>query len=155
MKDMYVIATRSTIIGSLVTGVLAGALTWGISLFLQRYVIEPIFCRNADSFSVCANGGTYAFNIALILTAFLAVIALVRLGGYRPLLVAFAVVATLWSANTWLGVNSWWEATLWISFLSGLAYLVYSWIARITSFPFSVLLMALVVVAARVIIVRS
>lgn len=155
MKDMYVVATRSTVIGSAVIGLVAGALTWGLSLVLQKYFVEPVFCHTVDSFGVCANGGTIAFNIALIITAIAAVVALVRVEGYRPLLVAIAVIATLWSANTWLGVQSWWEATLWMSFLSMLAYLVYSWIARITIFPASVLLMVIVIVAARFIVATT
>jgi hypothetical protein len=155
MKDMYVIATRKTVIGSALIGVIAGAVTWGLNLLLQRFFIEPVFCRTADSFSICANGGTYAFNTALIVIAILSVIALVRVGGYRPLLVAIAAVATLWSANTWLGVYSWWEAALWLSVLSGFTFLGFSWIARIINFPVSVLLMAIVVILARIIVVRS
>jgi hypothetical protein len=155
MKDMYVVASRTTIIGSGLIGFVSGALAWGISLVLQKYFIEPIFCHSVTSFGICSNGGTYAFNTALIIAAIVAVIALVRVEGYRPLLVAIATVATLWSANTWLGVQSWWEATLWMALLSALAYLVYSWIARIVNFPVSVVLMVLVVVAARLIIATS
>ena len=155
MKDIYVVSTRSAVIGSAIIGLVAGALTWGLSLVLQRYFVEPVFCHSVDSFGVCANGGTIAFNIALVVTAVAAVVALVRVEGYRPLLVAIAAVATLWSANTWLGVQSWWEATLWLSLLSMLAYLVYSWVARITIFPISVLLMAIIVVAGRLIVALS
>lgn len=155
MKDMYVVATRLTVIGSAIVGLVAGALTWGLSLVLQRYFVEPVFCHSVDSFGVCANGGTIGFNIALLIVAVAAVVALVRVEGYRPLLVAIAAIATLWSANTWLGVHTWWEATLWMSLLSMIAYLVYSWIARITIFPVSVLLMAIVVVAARLIIATA
>lgn len=152
---MYVVATRGTIIGSAVIGLVSGALSWGLSLVLQKYFVEPVFCRSADSFGICANGGTLAFNLALVLVAIAAVIALVRVEGYRPLLVAIAAVATLWSANTWLGVQSWWEATLWMAFLSMMAYLVYSWIARITVFPVSVLLMVIIIVGARLIVAAS
>lgn len=155
MKDMYVIATRRAIVGSALVGALTGALTWVFNLLLQRFFIDPVFCRSADNFSICANGGTYAFNSALIILSIIAVVALVRVGGYRPLLVVIAAVATLWSANTWLGVNSWWEATLWMSFLSMLTYLVHSWLARIINFPISVLLMAIIVITARIIVVRS
>lgn len=155
MKDIYVAAERKTIIGSAVVGAVAGALTWVLNLPLQRFFVEPVFCRNADNFTACANGGSIAFNIALAIAAALAVVALVKISGYRPLLVAIAVVATLWNANRWLGVQTWWEATLWMTMLSALAYLLYSWVARVAAFPLSVVVMVVLVVIARLVVASA
>ena len=152
MKDFYVPAETRTIVNSTVVGAVAGALTWGLSLLVQKYFLEPVFCRSSDSFMACANGGSISFNLSLIIVSIAAVAALVRVGGYRPLLVAIAAVATLWSANEWLGAFVWWEAVLWLTVLSAAAYLVYSWVARVTSFPASVVIMVMAVVAARLIL---
>ena len=152
MKDIYVAAESRTIISSAVIGAVAGLLTWGLNLLLQKYFVEPVFCRSADNFAVCANGGTVSFNIALVLVAILSVVALVKVSGYRPLLVAIAAVVTFWGANQWLGVQAWWEASLWLAILMSIAYLMYSWIARVASFPVSVILMVIVVIAARFVI---
>ena len=152
MKDMYVTAEPKTIIATGIIGAIVGALTWGVNLLVQRFFIEPVFCRSADNFSVCANGGSLAFNIALVLLAVAAVAALVKIGGYRPLLVAIAVVISFWSANSWLGVQTWWEATLWLSLLMAVAYIGFSWVARIASFPISVAAMVIVVILARLVI---
>ena len=155
MKEFYVQARMATIIASGVIGAVAGAATWGLKTLVERFFVEPVFCRSADSFSLCSNGGTLAFNIALVIMALVAVVALVRAGGYRPLLVAIAAVATLWSANTWLGVQVWWEAAIWLSILSAIAYLIYSWIARISMFAVSVVLMIVIIVVARLVVASA
>ena len=152
MKDFYVTAETRTILATGIIGAVTGALTWGLNLLLQRFFIEPVFCRSADSFSVCANGGMVAFNIALVVMAIVSVVALVRFGGYRPLLVAIAVIISFWSAGAWLGVLRWYEAALWLTLLMAVAYVGYSWVARIKSFPISVVAMALVVILARLVI---
>lgn len=152
MKEWYVISDRKTLIGTGVVGFSAGVLTWLVSMGLSKYFVEPIFCRNPNSFTACASGGTIAFDMALILVAIAAVAGLVRVNGYRPLLVAIAAVATLWSANRWLGVLSWWEASLWLGLLMAIAYLMYSWLCRLLSFPLSIAAVVVVVVLARLIV---
>lgn len=132
-----------------VIGLLVGVLTWLVSLLLRWAFVEPVFCRSADSFNACANGGTIAIVVALILVNFLGLFALIRLGVYRPLLVVLAAVVTLWGVHSWLGGLSWYEASLWYGLVFAVSYILYAWLARLVSFGIAAGLTLLAVIMFR------
>lgn len=131
-------------------GFVVGVVTWLLTLLLQSYVVEPIFCRSADSFGACANGGTIAIVIALILTHTAGLFGLVRFGVFRPLLIVLAALITLIGVQSWLGSLAWYEAAAWLGLLTALAYALYAWIARMASFVVSLVVMIVVIVALRI-----
>jgi hypothetical protein len=131
-------------------GALVGSLTWVLSLFLQRALIEPVFCRSADAFTACANGGTTSIVLSLIAMNIIGLVILNRLGIYRPLLVILAALATLAGVNGWLGGLSWYEASLWYGLVFAAAYALYTWIARLTSFTSALIAMMVVIIIFRV-----
>lgn len=135
-----------------IIGALVGATGWLVNLFLRYYFVEPVFCASPDSFSACANGGTIAWVLAQILVIGASLVAMVRFAIYRPLLVVIAVFATVWGIGGWLGVQSWWVAVLWQAGIFGLAYAAYAWLARITQFWLSAVLLVLTVVLCRLVL---
>jgi hypothetical protein len=102
----------------------AGVVTWLFGLAVKVWVVEPIFCHSTDSFAVCANGGSVAFVVGLVFAHLLGLALLVRGTVYRPLLVVVATVVTLYGIDSWLGVLSALEATLWWRLLSGWSSLI-------------------------------
>ena len=135
-----------------IIGAIVGAVGWLINLFLRYYFVEPVFCASPDSFSACANGGTIAWVLAQILVIGASLVAMVRFAIYRPLLVIIAVFVTVWGIGGWLGVQNWWVATLWQAGIFGLAYATYAWIARVTQFWVSAILLILAVVICRLVL---
>jgi hypothetical protein len=140
------------IIRTFVVGLVTGAVGWLLYLAIAHFFVSPVFCRTAETFSVCQNGGTIAWITAhvLVVTAMVAVLA--RMAVYRPLLVALGVLLSVWGAYAWLGQLQWYQATAWQALLFGLAAVVFGWIARITSFPIALVLSVLLVIAARVVL---
>ena len=139
----------------LVIGFVVGMLGWLLYLGIAQFIIEQIFCRNADSFGVCRNGGTVAWAAAQVVVMIAALAALARLAVYRPLFIILGVFIALWSAHAWLGVLPWWGAMLWHGALFALAFAVFGWLARIQSFIVALIIGLVVIVLSRVILMNS
>lgn len=140
---------RSSAFQPLILGFAAGILTWLLMLLLDRFILDPLLCTYVTQY--CSTSSVVALVISAIAAHFIALIALVRTGALRPLLVILAVLATLWGFNQWLSVMTWWQATLYSGLLSGLAYAYYAWINRLLSFPVALVLTILSIVGARLI----
>jgi hypothetical protein len=138
-----------------VVGLLAGVVGWLLYLAITHYFVSPIFCRSADTFSICNNGGAIAWVSAHVIVLAAAVATMARLGIYRPLLVALAVLAALWGAHTWLGGLPWYTALGWQALLFGLAMALFGWVARISNFLFALIVTLLLVIVARFILMSA
>ncbi|PLS81741.1 hypothetical protein CYG49_01175 [Candidatus Saccharibacteria bacterium] len=138
---------QAVIIGAAV-GLFVGLLTFLIS----RFLIVPLFCRSADSFAVCANGGSIAYNSALIIVSMVAVAVLAKIGVYRPLLVSLGAAAVLWGLQSYIGPLGWFEYAAWVIGLFALAYGVFFWILRLRNFLAAVIVFVLVIVLLRVLL---
>lgn len=145
----YIPADRGEVIGVVVTGALVGIAIALLSEAISRWFITPVFCRSADAFAICANGGNVAFNAAMVIVTILSVIALVRVGVFRPLLVAVASAAALWGIKPYIDTLAWYEYGLWLALLFALAYLLFYWLLRARSFVLSVIIAIIGVVAIR------
>lgn len=144
--------TILTVVQIFVLGAVLGLIAWAVSAAVANYVISPLFCKaDGGNFSVCAQGGLLASNIASLLVGALAVVALLRLGVFRPLLISLAVVISLWGIGPWMGALLWYEALAWTALLHAVAYLAFSWLARIRVFWIALLATVIVIVAARLI----
>lgn len=132
-----------------VVGALVGIVTWLLSMLIQTAVIQPLFCRSADAFSVCNDGGNVAFSVAAVIAHIAGLFLLVRIGTYRPLLVVLATIVTLWGIQVWLGSLQWFEATLYYAFVVAVAYSLYAWLARVVSFGLTLAIILVVIVASR------
>lgn len=140
--------SRESFLQPLLIGVVAGLATWGIYALLRRFVVVGLLCDYSDAY--CNAGPSVAFVVTLIAAHFLALIALVRSGALRPLLVIIAAVVTLWGVQAWLSGQVWWSGMLYSGLLFGLAYVYYAWINRLLFFPVALVITVLSVVIARV-----
>ena len=137
------------IVSIAIIGALVGITTWLLSMLLQSAVIEPLFCRSADAFSACNNGGSIAFSTAAVLAHIAGLYALVRIGTYRPLLVVLATIVTLWGIQVWLGTLTWFEAALTYGFVVAVAYALYAWLSRIVTFWLAAVIILVAIVLSR------
>lgn len=149
--DVAVVRPR-TIISVAIIGLLTGLVVWGIGELIIRLIILPVFCTtNSPAFSVCAQGGSLAGNIAMILAGAASLFALVRIHTFRPLLVVLMSIITLWGLNSWVGGLAWYETLAWDVLLFGLCYATFAWLTQIRSFVFALIVCIVVVLAARII----
>lgn len=130
-------------------GAVAGLAVWVFTALIARYIIEPLACGEALNSDICLAATPIAGNIATILIAPLAIIAMVRLGMVRPIIIALATAALLWPLAAWAEGLAWFEAIAWFVALYALSYGLFAWIVRST-----LLWVAIVVSLAIVLIIR-
>ena len=151
----YMTTERRSLIATAVIGFLVGALGWALNLGVQRFFVEPIFCRNVDSFANCAQGGTISWVIAIVIVSAVGLFALVRASVFRPLLVVLATIVALWGVFGWLGPMTWWMAILWHGALFALAYALFGWIARSDRFPVAFIAIIVIILLLRLVAIRA
>lgn len=116
-------------------GVVLGTIFWILSSFLGNY-IQPT---------------ETAGNIATILVATLGIMIMLRYHMAQSVVIAVATGVTLWGLAQLTRGLTWFEAVVWSVFLYGLAYALYSWMARYIK-PVPILAaMLIIAVAARVV----
>lgn len=130
-------------------GIGLGIITWTLSSLLGRFVVAPLMCAGEASGVVCGSAEVLAGNIALILVAIAGVLGLVRLGVYRPMLVAIAVGVSLWSLSGLLSGLAWYEALAWTALIYMVGYVAFSWLVRPRNFVLVLVLLLIVIFAAR------
>lgn len=134
----------------LVAGLVIGLLTWGLSVILDRFILSAWFC-NDESSQACSSSLIYAGNISAVIMSVVGITALVKLGVFRPLLIVLASVITFWGLSGWLADVSLLEAAFWSSLVYGLSYITYAWLARIRRAALMMVVVAIIVIGARLI----
>ncbi len=147
-KPTIIEQSRNTIFKIAAIGFVAGLLTYGLALLLQHYVLKNLIC-NGDAY--CSDGVMFSGNIASIVISIFAVLALVGIASYRPLLIVLASVVSLWGLSTWLAPLSEVESAIWYGVAFMLAYVTFAWLARIRNIPIMVIAIVVVVIALRVV----
>jgi hypothetical protein len=154
-QPIYISTDQRSIVATVLTGFMVGAIGWLLNLGLQRFFVEPVFCNNTDAFSLCANGGTIAWVIAIVIASAAGLFSLVRAGIFRPLLVVLAAFITLWGVSNWLGPLAWWQAALWQGILFALAYALFAWVSRTERFPVAFILTIAIIIILRLVAVNA
>lgn len=128
-------------------GFLVGAVGWLAYSALLTWVVGPLVCDGASG--ACQNGGVVSYWFAMIVASGLGLIALIRSGVYRPLLVVIAALAALYGVQSWLHDTSWYEAAAWQGLLYAVTYGLLSWVSRTASFGLTLIVFVVIVVAVR------
>lgn len=136
----------------LMIGIIVGVLFWCFTIMIERYVIDPVYCKSQLDASVCLDAKSISGNVAAIIAGLVGVVAMVRFSMARPLLIVLASIVTLWGLVDWLEGLTWGEAIAWSALLYGLAYVSFSWIARYTRIIPVLVTMVIVIVGVRVVI---
>lgn len=148
-KPTIIDQQRSLMLRVAGVGVVLGLSAWALTYVLERFVLSSLLC--GEQGPACASSTAYAGGIATVIIAIVGVAVLVRLTVYRPLLIAIGVAISLWGLATWLVGLGVLESVGWTILLYVLGYLAYAWLARIRNVPVMLVLVALLVIATRVV----
>lgn len=140
---------RESLINAGLIGLGVGVVGWLLTIAFTNFIMEPIFCRSADTFTVCDNGAAISWGVAHVVAAVASVLALVRTNVYRPLLVVLAALIALWGLSAWLAPLAWYWQLLWQAVLFALAYGLFAWLAALERFTLSIVATIVVVVLIR------
>ena len=126
-----------------------GLASWLLTMAVKQVIFVPLFCGDPTN-AACVGATGSAGVLALIVTGIIGLLGLVRLGVYRPLLVALAAAVSLWGVALWTGSMQWYEAIAWSVLLYALVYAVYTWLVRPRTFAIALVLVIVVAVLSRV-----
>ena len=135
-------------LGTVVVGLGAGILTWGLALILEQYVLNGMFCQTMMT-EQCAAVPSYARGVSAVVATAAAVFALVKLQIFRPLLVGLGAVISLWGVGATLATLPMGITVALYAGMFAVAYAAFTWIARLRSFWVAAALMILLIVAVR------
>jgi hypothetical protein len=132
-------------------GLAVGLITPFLAFVLQKFVVDPLFCR-AGGLGVCSAGDLTTYYVATIIMAVVAVALMANWQIFRPLLVAVAAAASLWGFRRYTGdviEHSGWEYFVASGVLYAAAYILFYWLLRLKNFALSVVLSVVAVVLLR------
>lgn len=145
-----VMMTGRDLLRAIVCGVGIGLLVAGAMLLLHRLVFDALLCR-PDNIANCSEAPLYSAIVAYIIGLFAGVVGLAKLGIYRPLLIVLASTISLWGIHTFLPNVAWYGVLIAGMLLFGLAYGLFTWIARIRSFVVALVVTIVLVVVLRLV----
>ena len=132
----------------LAVGVVIPAFGW----LLQKFLVDPIFCRETSVLAICNPSDLTMYYIATVVVGVVAVALMANWQVFRPLLVAAAALAALWGFQRYVGdtvSHAGLEYYISSAVLYALAFVVFYWLLRLKSFALSVVLVVLAVVLIR------
>lgn len=131
-------------------GAVSGLLFWLLTMLIQKYIINPMYCSSAASSLTCLNSLSISGNIAMIAIAVIGIVAMVMLRMVQPLIIAVAATATLWGLAQWTDGLSIVEIIIWSILVYTLAHILFSWIARYDRLLPVLIVISVVILAARI-----
>lgn len=140
------------LLSTLVLGGATGLIIWGLGLILNRYVFDVFFCQSGLS-NLCAHELDYAAGVSVAVGSILALVGLIWLRVYRPLLVVLAAAISLWGVAQLAIGASWYWGFLSAVVLYLIAYGLFAWTARVRVFWIALVATIALVVAVRVALV--
>lgn len=151
-KSLILAPARGELLRVTLLGLAVGLLIPLLSFGLERFFIEPVFCRSGDGLNICASAAPIAYYVSSGLLTVIAVIVLANWQVFRPLLIAVAAAASLWGLSRYIEAIVGNNMVEYYAFSAGLymvTYLLFYWAMRIRNFLASVILAVLLVIAVR------
>lgn len=135
---------------TLVIGAIVGFLSTGVYLLLNKFIFAAALCRTGVE--GCANAPMYSTIITAVIAVIIGIVALAKYGVYRPLLIALAAPAALWTLYAMIGAGFWLWALLIGTVFYAVAYVLFAWVGRVRSFILATILLVAIVVLVRVVL---
>lgn len=143
---------RGDLFRAMMTGAIVGLITGVLFYILSKFVFGSILCQDGAG-ERCGEVVSYAMPTSIIIASVVALITLVQLRVYRPLLVVIAATVALWNYQL-IGMSVAWYWGLLISVvLFALMYMLFTWLARIRSFIITLVVVIVALVIIRLLIV--
>lgn len=117
-------------------GVALGVIYWGLTAIINRSI----------------NSVNIAGDISAIIVAVLGIFVMLRLLIAQPLIIALASGMALWGLANWTMGLAWGEAIAWSVLLYGLAYVLFSWIARYVRVMPVLAAMTIIIIIVRIVV---
>lgn len=132
-------------------GAFLGLLIPSLGLAINSWLINPIFCQEASQ-QFCQQSDLWGYYVSATLLSIVAVALLANWGIYRPIVVAFASLVSLWGLKSFIDLvasHSLVEYLFISATLFGATYLLFYWLMRAYNFGLSVALAVAAILVIR------
>lgn len=146
------ITYKYSVLKILVISIIMGTIYLLLAWLAKEFIINPLACNNMRDAAMCLDSSGVAGNIAVIVTATLSIVVMLRLRIQRPLIIAVASAAILWDLARWTNNLMLWEIILWSLVFYALTYVLFSWISRYLNSVPVVIISTVIVVIARILV---
>lgn len=140
----------STVTRIFVYGLLVGLLSFALYVGLDKFIFEPVLCRETAALTRCEAKDGFAAGTAIVLGSLLGLFLLVRERVYRPILAIIGIVIGLWGLFALVGSLPIILAVVVAVLMFGIAYVLFAWLVQPTSLVVSIIGVALVTTLARI-----
>lgn len=130
-------------------GVGVGVITYIAYMLLERFVFDPILCRESVALVRCENASSISAGMAIVIGSFVGLALLVRERVYRPILAILGVSVSLWGIFALLASLPFLISVIVCALLFATAYVVFSWLVQPTSLIVSIVGVVVVTILAR------
>ena len=131
-------------------GLLVGIVSFALYLGLERFVFEPILCRENLGLTRCETKDEIAAGTAIVLGSLMGLFLLVRERVYRPILAVLGVMVAIWGIFTLVGALPVYLAAVVATLIFGLTYVLFSWLVQPTSLLVSLVAVIVMATLARI-----
>ena len=131
-------------------GAAVGLAYWVMTILLGRYIVEPLACREVATAATCVGAFGLAGKIASVILATIALLVMIRVSLFRPIIIAVAAAVLLWDLSVWTTGLFWAEALAWSVVLYALSYALFGWIARQFSVIVAIIIAVVLAIGIRV-----
>lgn len=128
----------TTLVRIFIYGLIVGVSTFALYIGLDRFVFEPILCREAAALARCETKDEYAAGTAIVLGSLLGLFLLVRERVYRPILAVVGIMIALWGIFGLLNSFHIILAAVIASLTFALSYVLFAWLVQPTSLLVSI-----------------
>lgn len=150
---LYTAVSRRQLVEVVIVGAVVGLLVWVLAGVLDVHVFQRWLCGENGSVSYCSEASNYANATAMIIGALVGLFLLIRAMVYRPLLIVLAVTLALWGLPTLTAPLHWFAGVLAAVLLTAIAYLAFTWLARLQSILLSLVTVVVVVLITRAVFI--
>ena len=131
-------------------GLAVGIATYAVYLLLERFVFEPILCREGVALTRCENTASVSAGVAMVMGSLLGLVLLVRERVYRPILAIIGLLISLWGVFALVAALPVVAAVIVVGLLFAVAYMLFSWLVQPTSLTVCIVAVIIVSVLARI-----
>lgn len=130
--------TVTTVTRIFLYGLVVGLVNFALYVALERFVFEPILCRENAALARCETSADFSAGTAIILGSLLGLFLLIRERVYRPILAIIGVAVALWGIFGLVALLPVPLAALVAIILFALSYVLFSWLVQPTSLAVSI-----------------
>lgn len=148
-REVWVTMSMRTVLVVFLYGASVGAISYLMHLVFERFIFDPILCRESAAIVRCESASAISAGTAMVVGSFIGLTLLVRERIYRPILAIIGLTVSLWGVFMLVAQLPAVLALVVVSLIFAAAYVLFSWLVQPKSLEISIASVVLATILAR------